>query len=198
MPTGPAIRAKWDKWLRQLNLEVLTLFLYRKLWRMYGEAAEAAEVPPSYMFTMLTEAYATRQAVAIRRLCKGRSGYYSFHNLLTDIRDHPDITANPTDPQDVKADIQSLGAGNLWRVHEYVDQFVAHKQEQPTAVTATFEDIDVAIDQLGELLQKYVLLVQNERLMLDTVIAGDVMAPFRKAWLPELPERERPVSLRSS
>jgi hypothetical protein len=186
-----ATRAKWDEWLRQLNLEVATLLLYRKLWRMYGEAAESGRVPASFMFTMQAEAYATRQAVAIRRLCKARSGYYSFHNLLTDVRDHPTLTARPTDTQDVKSDIQRLRRGNLWRVHQYVDQFVAHKQEQPTAATATFEDIDAAIDQLGALLQKYILLVHNEPITLDTVIAGDVMAPFRKAWLPERPVRLR-------
>jgi cephalosporin-C deacetylase-like acetyl esterase len=42
------------------------------------------------------------------------------------------------------------------------------------------------------LLQKYNVLVHNELLSLDTVIAGDVMAPFRMAWLPKLPERPQP------
>jgi hypothetical protein len=192
MKAGP-IMEKWDKWLGQLRLEVLTLFLYRKLWRTYVDAAVAAKVPASFMFTFQGEAYATRQAVAVRRLCKARSGQYSFHNLLSEIRDHPTLTRKPaTDPQDVAADIRSLSAGNLLRVHVYVDQFVAHKQESPTAVTATFEDIDAAIDQLGVLLQKYNLLVQNELLSLDTVIAGDVMAPFRLAWLPKIPNGPRP------
>lgn len=185
------IHAKWDRWLGQLTQEVLTLIFYRKLWNMYIAAAIAAQVPSSFMFTFLQESYATRQAVAIRRLRKARSGQYSFRNLLTEIRDHPKLTINSTDPQEVEADIQSLNAGNLWRVHNYVDQFVAHKQESPKAVTATFEDVDAAIDQLGELLQKYLLIVQNERLMLDTVMAGDVMAPFRKAWLPSLPNGPR-------
>lgn len=183
MKGGP-ITEKWDRWLGQLRLEVSTLFLYRKLWRMYIDAAIAAKVPSSFIFTLQQESYATRQAVAIRRLCKARSGQYSFHNLLADIRDHPTLTPNPTDPLDVAADIWSLSAGNLLRVHVYVDQFVAHKQESPTAVTATFEDIDAAIDQLGELFQKYTLLVQNELVTVDSAIAGDVMAPFRMAWLP--------------
>jgi hypothetical protein len=189
MKGADPISAKWDHWLAQLTQEVLTLFFYRKLWRMLIGAAEAAQVPGSFMFTFLAESYATRQAVAIRRLCKARSGQYSFRNLLAEIRDHPKLTANSTDPQEIEADIQSLNAGKLWRVHTYVDQYVAHKQEPPIAVTATYEDIDAAIDLLGELLQKYLLLVHNERVMLDTVIAGDVMAPFRMAWLPSLPDR---------
>jgi len=181
---GGATKDQWDKWLGQLRLEVLTLFLYRQLWRMYIDAAIAAKVPSSFMFTFQQEAYATRQAVAIRRLCKARSGQYSFHNLLSEVRDHPKLTPNPTDPLDVAADIRSLSAGNLLRVHVYVDQFVAHRQESPTAVTASIEDIDAAVDQLGELFQKYTLLVQNELVRVDSVIAGDVMAPFRMAWLP--------------
>ena len=193
---GGPITAKWDLWLAQLQHEVLTLFFYRKLWRMYIDAAVAANVPSSYMFTFQQESYATRQAVAIRRLCTARSGQYSFRNLLTEIRDHPKLTANPTNRQEVAADIQSLNTGNLRQVHTYVDKFVAHKQQPAVAVTATHDDIDAAIDQLGEVLLKYLLLVQKERLMLDTVIAGDVMGPFRMAWLPPLPERPtrmRPV-----
>jgi hypothetical protein len=179
-----AVKDKWDKWLGQLRLEVLTLHLYRKLWRMYIDTAIAAKVPSSFIFTFQAEAYATRQSVAIRRLCQARSGQYSFHNLLSEIRDHPTLTPNPTDRLDVATDIRSLSAGNLLRVRAYVDQFVAHKQASPTAVAATFDDIDAAIDQLGELFQKYTLLVQNELVRVDSVIAGDVMAPFRMAWLP--------------
>jgi len=46
MKTGP-IKEKWDKWLGQLRLEVLTLFLYRKLWRMYIDAAVARHLSSS-------------------------------------------------------------------------------------------------------------------------------------------------------
>src|SRR6266581_4316889 len=141
----PPSREKLDRWLAQLRLEVQTLFLYRKLWREFIGTAERARVPRSFMFTVLAEAYATRQAMVIRRVCTGQRGQYSFRHLLTAIRDRPGLTRNTTDPQDVQTDLRSLEAGDLWRVRKYVDQYVAHNQESPVAELATFEDIDAAI-----------------------------------------------------
>ena len=82
--------------------------------------------------------------------------------------------------------------GNLRRVRTYVDEFVAHKQVVPVADVPTFKDIDDAIDELGELVRKYMVLVQDVDQMLDAVVAGDVMAPFRMPWLLPLSERPRP------
>ena len=188
----PPSREKLYRWLGQLRLEVQTLFLYRKLWRQFIGTAESAGVPRSFMFTFLAEAYATRQAMVIRRVCTGQRGQYSFRHLLTAIRDHPASTRNRTDPHDVEKDLRGLEAGNLWRVRKYVDQYIAHNQESPVAKLATFDDIDAAIDQLGMLLRKYLVLVEGEDQSMDTTVAGDVMAPFRMAWLPTLSERPRP------
>jgi hypothetical protein len=187
-----ASREKWRGWLEKLRDEVLGLYLYRKFWRDMMAAAEAAKVPPSYIFNFLADAYSTRQAVAIRRIAAGRPMQYSFRNLLTEIRDHPRQCANPPHPVDVKADIESLDTGNLGRVRKYVDEFVAHKQVIPVADIPTFKDLNDAIDDLGALLQNYFVVVLNEEQMLEPIaVAGDVMAPFRMAWLPELPKRAR-------
>jgi hypothetical protein len=187
-----ASREKWHRWLGKLRDEVLTLFLYRKFWRDFIAAAQAAQVPPSYIFNFFMDAYSAQQAVAIRRICSGRPTQYSFHHLLTEIRDHPRLTANPADPVEVEQDIRSLDAGNLGLVRKYVDEFVAHKQVIPVAAVPTFTDIHDAIDDLGGLLRKYMVLVDDEDQVLDAVVAGDVMGPFRMAWLPKLPERPKP------
>lgn len=185
-----ASREKWRGWLSKLTDEVLTLYLYRKFWRDLMAAAEAAKVPPSYIFNFLIDAYSARQAVAIRRIAAGRPTQYSFRHLLIEIRDHPRLCANPPDPEGVVVDIESLDTGNLGRVRQYVDEFVAHKQVVPVVEIPTFKDLSDAIDDLGGLLQKYFILVLNEEQMLEPVIvAGDVMAPFRMAWLPELHNR---------
>jgi hypothetical protein len=188
-----ASREKWRGWLDRLRDEVLALYLYRKFWRDMMGAAEAAKVPPSYIFNFLADAYSARQAVAIRRIAAGRPTQYSFRHLLTEIRDHPRLCANPPDHAEVKADIEYLDTGNLGRVRQYVDEFVAHKQVLPVADIPTFKDLSDAIDDLGALLQKYMVLVLNEEQMLEPIaIAGDVMSPFRIAWLPARPERPRP------
>ena len=185
----PPSHAKWERWLDKLRHDVLVLHLYRKFWRDVVGAAEAANVPPSYFFTFFTEVYATSQAITIRRICKARHGQYSFRNLLTEIRHHPELTKNRTDPSDVVADIQSLDAGILGRVRKYADEQIAHKEEVPPKDVPTIEEVHQAIDQVGALLHKYMVLVLDEDQWLETSVAGDVMAPFRMAWLPKLPER---------
>jgi hypothetical protein len=188
-----ASREKWRGWLGKLTDEVLALHLYRKFWRDLMAAAEAANVPPSQIFNFLTDAYSSRQAVAIRRIAAGRPTQYSFRHLLTEIRDHPRLCANPPDPEEVKADIEYLDTGNLGRVRQYVDEFVAHKQVVPVAEIPTFKDLNDAIDDLGALLQKYFIVVLDEEQMLEPIaVLGDVMAPFRMAWLPEREKRIRP------
>jgi AbiU2 len=193
MTREPASREKWRAWLAKLRDEVLALYLYRKFWRDMMAAAKAANVPPSHIFNFLANAYAARQAVAIRRIAAGRPTQYSFRHLLTEIRDHPRLCANAPDLADVVADIKKLDSGNLGRVREYVDEFVAHKQVVPVAEIPTFKDVSDAIDDLGALLQKYFIVVLNEEQMLEPIAGlGDVMAPFRMAWLPARPARQRP------
>lgn len=192
MPVEAPSRAKWEGWLDKLRTDVLTLHLYRKFWRDVVGAAEAAHVPPSYIFTFFTQVYATSRAITIRRICKARHGQYSFRNLLTEIRLHPELTKNLTDPVDVMADIHSLDADSLGRIRKYADQHIAHKNDSPPTVVPTIEDVHEAIDQLGTLFRKYLVLVLDEDQLLETTVAGDVMAPFRMAWLPKLPEKARP------
>jgi hypothetical protein len=189
-------REKWDGWFTTLGGEIYTLHMYRTFWRDFIKAAEAAHVTPGRIFDFFAATYSTRQAVAIRRLCMKGGREYTFHHLLSEIRDHPHLCRNPIDPREVQVDIDALQAGNLKRVRGYVNQYVAHRQERPpTAQVPTFADIHAAIDELGALLQKYVHVVNDVHQMLDPVVAGDVMRPFRVAWLPPLPNhRPRPRS----
>jgi hypothetical protein len=194
MPVEAPSHAKWERWLDRLRTDVLTLHLYRRFWRDIVQTAEAANVPPSYFFTFLTQVYLTYQAIAIRRVCKARQGQPSFRNLLNEIRHHPTLTKNPTDPKEVAADIERLNAGSLGRVRRYADEQIAHKHETPPKDIPTTQDVHDAIDEVGVLLRKYMVLVLDVDQWLEISVAGDVMAPFRKAWLPELPDRRPPRS----
>jgi hypothetical protein len=143
--------------------------------------------PPGHIFAFLAASYSTRQAVAIRRLCDSDSRVHSLYHLLCEIRDYPQLTIQGTNRQDVQRDIQSLNAGNLSSVRQYVNQYVAHRQLQPVAPIPTFVDIHAAIDDLGKLLQKYMRIVEDVHQELEVIVDEDVLGPFRKAWLPELP-----------
>ncbi len=189
---GPApSREKWDKWFTTLGSEIYTLRMYRTFWRDFIKAAEDAHVTPAHIIDFFAATYSNRQAVAIRRLCGSGNREYSFHHLLSEIRDNPQLCKNPIDRKDVAADLKSLQAGDLKRVHVFVNQYVAHRQREPTAQVPSFKVIHDAIDELGLLLQRYVHVVNDVHQMLDPVVPGDVMRPFRVAWLPPLPTHRR-------
>lgn len=76
----------------------------------------------------------------------------------------------------------------LWRVGKpiarYVNEAVAHTQEESTAAVPTYEDLNSAIDEIGELLTKYSSLLHAT--ILPTVTPthqSDWRAAFRVAWL---------------
>jgi hypothetical protein len=191
MKGAASSRETWDGWFTTLGGEIYTLHMYRTFWREFIQTAEAAHVTPGHIFDFFAATYSTRQAVAIRRLCGTDDREYSFHHLLTEIRDRPDLCKNPIDPKEVEVDVGSSQAGNLLHVRRWVNQYVAHRQGSPTAAVPTFADIHAAIDALGALLRKYVLIVNDVDQMLEPKVAGDVMRPFRVAWLPPLPTLAR-------
>jgi hypothetical protein len=184
------LRQKWHQDLITLGNEVFTLHMYRQFWRDFVRTAEKAGVmpgPPGHIFDFFAACYSTRQSVAIRRLCGTGRQEYSFHHLLTEIRNNPGLTEQPTTTSDIEPDILSLNAGNLKSVRRYVNQFVAHRQQTPEATVPTFADIHAAIDDLGRLLQKYIRIVEDVHQELEVIVDEDVMGPFRTAWLPPLP-----------
>ncbi len=180
----PASLDKWALWLNKLALEVSTLNLYRRLWLDWRTAAETANVPLTYIFTFFGETYGVRQAVIIRRCCSGRSTEYGLKYLLNDIRNNPNVPRHRVEPAEVQGDIRSLDAGSLGRIRDYVSKHVAHHEVIPPASIPTHDEIHDAANELAALVQKYVKLVLDEQWSLEPSMSGDVMAPFRMAWLP--------------
>jgi hypothetical protein len=89
------------------------------------------------------------------------------------------------DPARTQADID-----RLWEVGEriarYVNQAIAHTQEEATASAPTYTDLNGAIDEIGELLRKYSsLLVATMLPTLTPVHQADWKAAFRVAWLSD-------------
>ena len=187
----PPSPAKWQRWLNGLRNEVHTLRLYRTTWRELIKAAEGnPNIPRTHVFGYLATTYSHSQAVAVRRLCGSQRNEISFKNLLREIAANPGLLPNrQVDVAGVAADLKSLDSGTLQHVNRYVSQYLAHAQETATIKIPTFQDLHQAIDDLSELLRKYVLLIENADQLLDPVVLGDWMAPFRMAWLPAWPTR---------
>jgi hypothetical protein len=48
------------------------------------------------------------------------------------------------------------------RVVKHVDQYVAHTEGKPKAELATFEELNAAIEMVGDLFRKYFLLLTGD------------------------------------
>lgn len=67
---------------------------------------------------------------------------------------------------------------------DYADERVAHYDANPTAATPRFQDVNDAIDFLGELVTKYYLLFRATGITsLDPVFQGDWRSIFREPWI---------------
>ncbi len=92
-------------------------------------------------------------------------------------RDHVDAAG-------VRADIERLeAAGSV--VEKYAHEAVAHTAAEQTHEVPTFDELNRAIDQIGELAQKYASLLKAVMIArLEPVIQYDWKAPFRQPWIP--------------
>lgn len=91
-------------------------------------------------------------------------------------RDHVDATR-------ASADIEQLeAAGSV--VEKYASEAVAHMAAEQTHEVPTFDELNRAIDQIGELVQKYASLLKAVMILrLEPVIQYDWKAPFRQPWI---------------
>jgi hypothetical protein len=87
------------------------------------------------------------------------------------------------DPELVGSDLNTLDEG-ADQIVTYVDKHVAHSDARPMAVLPTFEELNNAIDVVGELFKKYFLLITvDSYLMLEPTPQYDWEASFREPWL---------------
>ena len=83
---------KWLAWFKQIASETHTLFLYRDYWIGLAEMTQANDdIPPSTIFDAFGVWYGATQATSIRRQLDRDPRSISFHNLLADISDHPEV-----------------------------------------------------------------------------------------------------------
>jgi hypothetical protein len=76
--------------------------------------------------------------------------------------------------------VATLTAGAV-KVKDYVDEHLAHSDAGPRADLPTFNDLDAAIDRIGDLFKKYVnLLTASSYYSLVPVIQHDWEAIFRQ------------------
>ncbi len=201
------------------------MHLHRSVFKEVGEIVEAnGSLPPSYFWEFMRDTYGTTQAVAIRRQAEANTRVITLARLISEIAGDPtrfgeqwfvemwgwddEQFARKTFAEKFAGNVgdhldPSIAEGDLTRLAEiaetvksYVDQHVAHSDQKPGETMPTFNDIDAAIDVIGDLFTKYVLLLTAAGYaQLTPVIQHNWKAIFREAWLP--PRRSRKPSSES-
>lgn len=205
---------KWQRWLSQIDLEITTIFQNRAVWRTVNNIVAAnPSLPPSHFFEYMAQTYVTSQAAAVRRQAEIDTRVVSLGILLREIATEPErlsrrwyVSQYPKgtqwmghehftkelagpgcdhlDPAKVQADLKVL-ADSTAPIKRYVDQHIAHyDRSRRLDQIPTFNDLDEAIDVLGRLLKRYLLLLrQADRDPIEPVPQYDWVAPFRVPWI---------------
>jgi hypothetical protein len=164
--------------------EVLELHHHREIWRFLNE--ELPKHDGSIVNGAMTRWYVDASAAAVRRIAGVRSqDKQSMVRLLTLVR--KDLTENPhlnrgVELSQIDADIETLKSETAL-ITRWADESVAH-MGRTLSVNPTFDQLDEAIDLLGEMLKKYYLLITGGYLAsVQPAIQDDWRAPFRQSWL---------------
>jgi hypothetical protein len=215
MAAGDSRIEKWTRWLGDIENDLIGVAWNRAMYRELGEIGKQnPDIPESSFFEFLGEAYATAQAVAIRRQAEHNPRGVSFGTLLYEIADDPSRLTRERyiafqsddharawadenwgkewagnigehlDPKIVKADIARLEEA-VEPIKTYVDQHIAH-HDRKRSDPPTFDDLDHAIETFERLIGKYGDLLRGAGLgRLEPTPQYDWMAPFRVAWIKD-------------
>ncbi len=210
------LHEKWKRWIERIYNETVTLFAYRAYWRGLAEMTQANdEIPPTSFFDALGSWYAVTQATGIRRQTDTGDDAVSIAKLLANMRAHPqvmtrerflqlfgdeehwqrhaqeqydryaDAGADRISPERYESDLTQFQ--DMARpVKEYVDRLIAHNDQRELDRVPTYIELNATIDLLGELLNKYmVLLTATGVPNAEPVHQQDWKVAFRVPWLRE-------------
>jgi hypothetical protein len=207
-----ALYEKWLGWFEQVANETHTLFLYRDYWRGLAEMTQAnPEIPASTIFYALGVWYAATQATSVRRQLDSDPRSVSFRNLLEDMAAHPEVMSrerhlgiwgdadwetlanenydefagsgnNMIDPARTRADIDRLKY-IVDPIVTFVNKVIAHTDERQRTSAPTYNELNAAIDEIGEMLKKYSSLLTASIALVEPVHQADWRQAFSVAWL---------------
>jgi len=203
----------WKHWIGQLANAITTVMVYREIWGMMAAAIDAnPAIPRTLAMDYLAGTYTQSQAVAVRRLVDLDPDVISLARLLDSIAAHPRLIARDwwigqfeeidrRASAGVGRDLRRCGArlrrsanrgsdlsdlrAEADRVKTLVDKVLAHRVENYSGPMVTQSDLNAALDTIGQLFQKYYMLVLvAEWFRLTPPGLKQVMATFRVPWVP--------------
>jgi hypothetical protein len=204
----------WNEWLDTISQDIFDLAMNRDTLRELRKivAANPAVQEPGFFHEWLLKLYATTQAVGVRRQNDGAKDVVSLRRLLESMKANTHLLTRkrfinlyPHEMRDRHANrdfdkycgvgwpcLDPATVDNLLRrlddtaaaVHNFVSKRVAHQVEGASA-TATFDDLDKALDSLEYVLKRAVMMLRADGL--STAVPVNLenwKAVFRRPWIP--------------
>ncbi len=207
----------------KIRPEVLTIYWQRHVYRTVADITSNRQphLPDSHFFDYLRDTYAITQAVAVRRQAEQSPRVISLGTLLAEVvgdserltrqrfvsQYDPDdqargeeaftdhfggVVGEHLDPALVAADLDRLTAESE-RVVTYVDKNIAHLDRRPVGDLPLFEDLNTAIDVVGDMFKRYVLLLTaSSYAQLVPVAQERWEAVFDEPWIIPAKARKSP------
>jgi len=207
-----AMYGKWLGWLARIDADLTHLALERWTFQSVSAMTRTADLPPSFVFEVLSDWYVRTQAIGVRRQTEIRRNVASLARLLDQVAKYPEVLtraryvslapddeylrilagreydrvagegSDTIEPNCPRAAIERL----QWAakpVRRYVNRIVAHQDHRPTSVP-TADDLNAAVDTIEkEFIEWSGWLTGQQRLFMTPVPQYDWLAPFRVPWL---------------
>jgi hypothetical protein len=214
-------RQKWERWLKEIRHQVYSAMESRLVYRQTSQIIWANDTLPkeSAFYGRMQLWYAESSLMAVRRQTKIDPQAISLARLLNEIQREPSLInrahytglykgyatehlaegmfdriagagSAAIDPARVAADLAKLQ--QVARSCEtFADKRIAHFDRGNAPKPPTYQDLDDALDLIGELLQKYNSIVLAEDIAFTTpVIQHNWKKIFELAWAPRPPRKE--------
>jgi AbiU2 len=202
---------KWERWFDQIDNDICDLLTNQIMFNQFVEVVRANnELATSPFIEMIWNCYAQTALIGIRRQAEIDSRVVSLGTLLSEItqnsqllsrerwvarydkgsqfvghdlfEQHADATGRHIDPSIVSSDLKKLTSGSK-KVKRYVDEYIAHRDHTAENRLIKFEELDEALDLLGELLVRYDLLLMGRGRVEPVSINYDWESVFRIPWV---------------
>jgi hypothetical protein len=215
---------RWVEHLQRLSNELLQLNHNRELFQAVRDAVVVvpADDAPDTWLDHYAYVYGHAQAIAVRRVAKGKPSEVSLAGMLGEMREHPtvftaerhiglysDVHEHLRRRAERKFDEEwgdgsghvdpnklhgrlSGLLGDMKNVIDWADTVVAHIAGAGPAVSITYVDLHAAIDRLGEAFNDLSILLTASEWVLTPKVQDDWRLPFRQPLFPPHPKLPGP------
>ena len=205
---------KWKKWLEIIEKEVTDLHRYQHIFDEVQKIIKnnPSIQKPSSFYEFLPKSYVALVVMGIRRQIKIDNQSISFARLLNEIIETPEIITRKrfiemytnsvarkhadsdfdqfagkggshVDPNIIEKDLIRL-CTNGKKFEDYADKKLAHRDKREPYAIPTYGETEKYINELGDLLKRYVLLFRAEGLIaVLPVYQYDWKAIFKEPWI---------------